>query len=69
MDKEKIKNTLAGIGIAGLITSVSLITVGCSQKAAEEEAAPADADTQVEAQAEADTTAQSSCGQGSCSGG
>ena len=65
MNMDKIKRTLAGLGIAGLITSVGLMSAGCSQEAEEK---PADADAQVEAPAEADTTAQGSCGQGSCGG-
>jgi len=64
MNTDKIKKTLAGIGIAGLITSVGLMSAGCSsKKAAEDQPAPADS-TQVAAPA--DTTG--SCGQGSCGG-
>lgn len=54
MNKETIKKTLAGIGVAGLIASVSFMTIGCgsSQKkeAVQDEA-------QVEAEVQADSVA------------
>ena len=53
MNKETIKKTLAGIGIAGLITSVSIMSIGCGSSNKKE--APAD-EAQVEGQA--------SCGAG-----
>lgn len=73
MNKERIKQTLAGISIASLLTSVSLTTVGCSSEKAGD-AGDQDS-TKVEAkascgqgscgQAKGDS-AKSSCGQGSC---
>ena len=59
MNKETIKKTLAGIGVAGLITSVSIMSIGCGSSN-KKEAAPAD-QSQVEGQVAAvDSTA--SCG-------
>ena len=53
MNKETIKKTLAGIGIAGLITSVSIMSIGCGSSNKKE--APAD---------EAQMEGQASCGAG-----
>ena len=58
MNKEKIKKTLAGIGVAGLITSVSILT-GCQN---------ANTPAEDASSGGADTTAavKASCGAGSC---
>lgn len=68
MNTDKIKKTLAGIGIAGLITGIGLMSAGCSKKAADDQTKKATADS-TQTEAPADTTAQGSCGQGSCSQG
>ncbi|NQT27065.1 selenobiotic family radical SAM modification target peptide [candidate division KSB1 bacterium] len=82
MTREQMKKTLAGIGLAGLISSVSLLQSGCSQsktdtEKATDEAAVEEMKTSC-GQGAADTTAQGSCGQeaatdttakGSCGGG
>ena len=83
MTKESMKKMLAGIGLAGLISSVSLMQAGCSQTKTDaekttDEAAVEEAKTSC-GQGAADTTAQGSCGageteeadeaQGSCGGG
>ena len=75
MDKEQMKRVLAGISLAGLITSVGITGTGCSKTEK-----PADEQTKVEeksshghehgsggqkTEAKKDT-AKSSCGQGSC---
>ena len=70
MNREKIKKALAGLGIAGLITGVGLMSTGC-QSGDKADKAKGEAETKVEAKTscgqgmEADTT-KGSCGQGSC---
>ena len=61
MNKDKIKKALAGLGIAGLISGVSLMSITACQS---KEKVEADPDTKTEA-VKADTT-KGSCGQGSC---
>ena len=55
MDKEKIKKVLTGVGVAGLISSVSLFSFGCSSEKS--------GDTE---KADKEAEAKASCGQGSC---
>jgi radical SAM modification target selenobiotic family peptide len=62
MNKDKIKKALKGLGIAGLVASVGLMTVGC-KKAAD---APAGNDAAPETKSE--DGAKGSCGKGSCGG-
>ena len=81
MNKDQIKKTLASLGMAGLIASVSVMGVGCSKSGetgkSEEAvqgqsscgAAKADSAKQGSCgqAAKQDTAKQGSCGQGSCS--
>ena len=68
MNKEQIKKTLAGIGIAGLITTVTMLN-GCQKAETGDEGAAANADTTAAAKASCgagmDST-KASCGTGSC---
>ena len=74
MDKDRIKKVLSGLGIAGLITSVGLMTGSC-QPSGEKAKKTDEAGTEIEAKAscgqgaEADTSAKASCGKGSCGQG
>jgi hypothetical protein len=73
MSKEHIKKTLAGIGIAGLITSIGLLTGNCKSGSAKKEAPISE--TEIEAKSscgkgsKTDTTVKGSCGKGSCGKG
>jgi radical SAM modification target selenobiotic family peptide len=66
MNKDKIRKALAGMGIAGLITGVSLMSItGCQSKEKVEED-PATKTEAVEADSAKGSCGQGSCGQGSC---
>jgi radical SAM modification target selenobiotic family peptide len=63
MDKERLKRALAGVCIAGLLTSISVSTTGCSKEEEEKQ------ETQTEESVEKDTTKSACSGGGSsCSG-
>jgi len=59
MQKRKIKKTLAGLGIAGLVASVGLMTSGCKEKSGT-------SCGKGSCGSEKGTEQSGSCGKGSC---
>ena len=66
MNKDQIKKTLASLGMAGLIASVSVMGVGCSKSGETGKSEEAVQGQSSCGAAKADSAKQGSCGQGSC---
>ena len=65
MDKEKIKKTLIGISVAGLIAGVTAMPIGCAKKTSS-----SCGKTTTDSKAKSDQSeSSSSCGKGSCGSG
>lgn len=71
MNKDQIKKVLAGISMAGLITSIGLMSNGCQKSDTAKTGDEAKTEVQEQASCgqdttQVDSTAKGSCGQGSC---
>lgn len=75
MGNEKVKKTLATVGVAGLMASVAVLQTGCSKSEQKEAAKETGQNVEAKAScgqgscgAKTDTSKKGSCGQGSCGG-